>query len=93
MIGEERRGERDGQVKNLIPSSALNSTTPPLATIPTPFGGIKVTGSRISILVALTSFLTLLNVKAVEGPEANRCFAIFVFATILWATEVCVIYP
>ena len=89
MIGTERRGERDGQVKNLVPSSAVDNETPPLANIPTPVGGIKVTGNRISLLIALASFIILLNVKTVDGPEASRCLAIFVFATILWATEVC----
>ena len=89
MIGKERRGERDGQVKNLVPASAVNDDSPPLARIPTPLGGIKVTGKRISLLLALSAFIILLNVKTVDGPEASRCLAIFVFATILWATEVC----
>ena len=26
---------------------------------------------------------------SIKGEEANRCFAVLVFATLLWATEVC----
>jgi len=33
-------------------------------------------------------FVALLNVKVVNGVEANRCFAILVLCTVLWASEV-----
>jgi hypothetical protein len=31
---------------------------------------------------------SLLNVQTVDEEEANQCFAVLVFATDLWATEV-----
>ena len=88
MIGKERRGEGDGQVKNLTPGHSAGDDTTPLLDIPTPVGKVKVTGKRVSLIVAAATFVTLLNVQVVDGLEANRCFAILVFATILWATEV-----
>ncbi len=88
MIGKERRGENDGQVKSLLPVSVQHEAVPPLLAIPTPFGVLKITGRRIWLAVALTVFIILLNVRIVDGTEAGHCFAILIFATILWATEV-----
>jgi phosphate transporter len=41
------------------------------------------------VIVSAVVFATLLNVQTVKGEEANRCFVVLVFATLLWATEVC----
>lgn len=59
--------------------------------IAVPVGGggrVKITKKRISLAVAAVVFTVLLNVQVVEGEEANRCFAVLVFSTIMWATEV-----
>lgn len=88
MIGQERRGENDGQVKSLIMTGGKEKA-PPLFVLPTPFGGFRVKTKYISFLVALACFIAILNVQLVNGKEANRCLAILVFATIMWATEVC----
>ncbi|KAJ2984947.1 hypothetical protein NUW54_g10318 [Trametes sanguinea] len=55
--------------------------------VQTPVGRVKLTTKMLSALVAIAVFLVLLNVQVVEGEEANKCLAILVFATILWATE------
>ncbi|RPD54783.1 hypothetical protein L227DRAFT_615810 [Lentinus tigrinus ALCF2SS1-6] len=39
------------------------------------------------LVVAIVVFVILLNIEYIDGAEANKCFAILVFATILWATE------
>lgn len=87
MIGKERRGEADGQVKSLT-ISGTKVPSKPLFTLPTPMGPIKVKGKYVSLLIAAAAFATILNVPLVDGVQANRCLAILVFATILWATEV-----
>ncbi|KAF8339631.1 SPX domain-containing protein [Cantharellus anzutake] len=87
MIGKERRGENDGQVKSLLSASVQHEAAPPLLAIPTPLGVFKVTGRRIWLAIALTAFIALLNTRVLDGREANRCFAVLIFATILWASE------
>lgn len=77
MIGKERRGESDGQVK----------------TIGVIEDELRVARSRfkkkhIFMLLAVVVFVILLNVRMMDQVEANNCTAILVFATILWATEV-----
>ncbi|KZT40472.1 SPX-domain-containing protein [Sistotremastrum suecicum HHB10207 ss-3] len=76
MIGKERRGESDGQVK----------------TIGVIEDELRVARSRfkkkhIFMLLAVVVFVILLNVRMMDQVEANNCTAILVFATILWATE------
>jgi phosphate transporter len=92
MIGSERRGESDGQPK-AIGASLVNGEEGGLFELPTPAGRFKLTKRKICIGIAVLVFLTLLNVQTVQGAEANRCFAILVFCTILWATEVMRIFP
>lgn len=87
MIGKERRGENDGQMKNLLPASVQREAVPPLLAIPTPLGLLKVTGRRIWLAIAIAVFVVLLNVHVMDGMEASHCFAILIFATVLWATE------
>ena len=53
---------------------------------------VSIPARLISLLVALSTFIILLNAHVVkgEGDEVgaeNRCLAILVFCTILWATE------
>ena len=88
MIGQARRGESDvnGRLGGslLIPAEAEKG----LVNLPTPAGRLRVTLRQVQLLTAVVVFIVLLNVRSVsELEEANRCFAVLVFATILWATE------
>ena len=85
MIGKERRGESDGQMKAL--GGSIDSPDDPLVAVPTPVGRLRITNKGISLLFAVATFTALLNLKVVDGETPNRCFAILVFSTILWATE------
>ena len=91
MIGKERRGESDGQMRSLdelaTDATAFDSPSSSL-TVPTPFGPLKVKKKKFFLPVAIAVFIALLEIQVVEGVEANNCFAILVFATLLWATEV-----
>ncbi|EJD49604.1 Sodium/sulfate symporter [Auricularia subglabra TFB-10046 SS5] len=86
MIAQERSGEADGVVKALVDGAAAVATDP-IAELPTPLGRVRLTRKSLYFLLALLAFILLLNIQVVEGREANRCFAILIFATILWATE------
>ena len=86
MIGRERRGE-DGQPKAIGNVLEVEEDLKALD-VRTPFGHLRFKRRHLWLAVAVTVFIALLNVQTVEGFEANRCFAILVFATILWATEV-----
>lgn len=87
MIGQARRGETalNGQLGgSLIPTQAEKG----FMTLPTPAGRLHVTLRQLQLLVAVVVFIVLLNVQSVSDmEEANRCFAVLMFATILWATE------
>lgn len=86
MIGRERRGEGDPKLDGAV---LVREPERPVIDVNTPLGRLKVTRRKIYILIAVAVFITLLNVKVVEGTPANNCFAILTFCTILWATEVC----
>lgn len=87
MIGRERRGE--GSSDALAGATVVREPEKPLVDITTPVGHFKITGKLIWGAVAVTVFAVLLNSPVVkEGPAANNCFAILVFCTILWASEV-----
>lgn len=85
MIGRERRG--DGGTP--LGVSLGTSSEEKALEVRTPVGRLRVGRRHAWVLLAAIVFTVLLNVQAVEGTEANRCLAILVFATILWATEVC----
>lgn len=87
MIGRERRGEADGHLETVGGTLAVQQEAEAVQ-IRTPLGRLKLKRRHIWQAIAAAVFLTLLNVQSVDGDEANRCFAILVFATILWATEV-----
>jgi phosphate transporter len=88
--GGAARDSDDERAAALEGAPRVVSGTParPLFSVPTPFGKVPVPKKVVSALVAVAAGVTLLNVKVVEGGEANRCFAILVFCTIMWATEV-----
>ncbi|KAJ7112844.1 SPX domain-containing protein [Mycena crocata] len=50
-------------------------------------GLLRITRRRVAMAGALGVFVALLNTQMVEGREANRCFAVLMFCTVLWATE------
>jgi phosphate transporter len=85
MIAQERRGQVEGEPTAI--ASLLKKSGPGLFYIGTPVGGIRVTKQMLWKIAAACIFVVLLNVKVVDTVEANRCFAILVFCTILWASE------
>ncbi|KAG0273996.1 low-affinity phosphate transporter [Linnemannia exigua] len=84
MIGIERKSQAVG----VRPSSALK-TGPTI--INTPFGSIQLpewlTRNVWTLLFCCVVFAVLLHIELFEGPEQQNCFAILVFASLLWATE------
>jgi phosphate transporter len=91
MIGRERRGEVDGDSETAGGTLEVQQEAKAVQ-IPTPLGRLKLKRRHIWKAIAVSAFLTLLRVQSVDGEEANRCFAILVFATILWASEVRQLY-
>jgi phosphate transporter len=87
MIGRERRGEGDGDSETVGGTLAVQQEAEAVE-IQTPLGHLKLKRRHIWKAIAVTVFLTLLRIQTVDGEEANKCFAILVFATILWASEV-----
>jgi phosphate transporter len=91
MIGRERRGENDGTVK-AISSELVSEEEGGLVDVPTPVGRFRLTRKKVWKAIAVTVFLILLRVRTLEEEEANNCFAILMFCTILWASEVRIFY-
>jgi phosphate transporter len=85
MIGRARRGE--DLASHTHGATLVKEPEPGLFTISTPFGSLAITRKVLYVIIALVVFAVLLNVQVVDGGEANRCFAVLVFCTILWATE------
>jgi phosphate transporter len=89
MIGRERRGESGEADGDLMAAPiVVGKKSTELWSIQTPLGRFKITRKKIWLVVAVVLFAILLNVQSVKGVEANRCFAILIFCTVLWATEV-----
>jgi len=92
MIGRERRGEGEGDRK-AIGATLVTEADGGLFHVATPVGHFNLTRKKIFLVFAIAVFIILLNRPMVDGVEANRCFAILVFSTIMWATEVhCFLY-
>ncbi|KAI0667948.1 Sodium/sulfate symporter [Trametes maxima] len=87
MISQARRGAGEDGGMMTMGGSLIVEPTRGLLDIQTPIGRVKLTSKALYALVALVVFIVLLNVQVVDGVEANKCFAVLVFATILWATE------
>ncbi|OSC96955.1 Sodium/sulfate symporter [Trametes coccinea BRFM310] len=87
MISQARRGAGDDSGMIAMGGSLIVEPERGLLNVQTPVGRVKLTTKMLSALVAVVVFLVLLNVQVVDGEEANKCLAILVFATILWATE------
>ncbi|KAI0636294.1 Sodium/sulfate symporter [Trametes polyzona] len=87
MISQARRGASDESGMIAMGGSLIIEPERGLLNVQTPVGRVKLTAKMLYALIGLVVFLVLLNVQIVDGAEANKCLAILVFATILWATE------
>jgi phosphate transporter len=87
MIGQQRHGTMNGSGA-LMGATLVQQEESSLINVPTPLGSLKLTKKRVSLAAALVVFIALLKIDIVVGEEANKCFAILAFSTILWATEV-----
>lgn len=88
MIGQERRGEiGDGEVK-AIGEPPSKEEKQALANIHTRWGVLKIRRRMVSSAIAVSVFIALLLNPVLDREEPSNCFAILIFATILWATEV-----
>ncbi|KAF7335425.1 SPX domain-containing protein [Mycena venus] len=91
MIGRERRG--DGDADGLVGASLLQDDDAlldgkPGMVLNLGFARLRVTKKKIALLVSIAVFVALLNTHSFDGPEeANRCYAVLMFCTLLWATE------
>ncbi|KAJ8592872.1 Sodium/sulfate symporter [Rhizopogon salebrosus TDB-379] len=86
MIGQQRRGPVDG-LGVLVSATLEQPEERSIIDVPTPLGSLKLTKKRLSLTIAVTVFIALLNMDIVAGEEANKCLAVLVFSTIMWATE------
>jgi phosphate transporter len=92
MIGRERRGEGDGGIK-AIGATLVTEEDGGLLHVATPVGHFNLTRKKIFLVFAVAVFIILLNMPMLDEVEANKCFAILIFCTIMWATEVhCFLY-
>ncbi|KAI0353693.1 Sodium/sulfate symporter [Trametes cingulata] len=88
MISQARRGGgNDDNGMITMGGSLIVEPEQGLLNVQTPVGRVKLTSKMLYAVIAVVVFLVLLNVQVVDGTEANKCLAVLVFATILWATE------
>lgn len=88
MIGQARRGEGEPGGIQALGGTLLIEEEKGVIDVQTPAGRLKLKIRHLSLLISLVVFVVLLNVRALDaGEEENRCLAILVFATLLWATE------
>jgi phosphate transporter len=83
MIGRERRGEGGTPL-----GAPVDTTEEKAFEVRTRVGRFRLSRRKAWVVLSALIFFVLLNVRTIEEEEANRCFAILVFATLLWATEV-----
>ncbi|KAJ7107067.1 SPX domain-containing protein [Mycena epipterygia] len=88
MIGRERRGDGDAPGATgatLVTEDEVDGK--PGVVLRLGPARLRVTTKKIALLAAIAVFVALLNRQTVDGQEANRCFAVLMFCTVLWATE------
>ncbi|KAJ7613156.1 SPX domain-containing protein [Roridomyces roridus] len=85
MIGRERHGEGGATVALEELALTEEGTEKPGTLFR--LGRLRVTRSKVAMAVAVAIFAALLAFPVVEGGPQNRCFAILMFCTVLWATE------
>ena len=89
MLAQERRGSA-GATDMMGGGILVREEEPGIVDIPTPLGGFRLNRKKVSLTIAITIFIVFMNTEVVkDGPEANKCFAILIFSTIMWASEVC----
>lgn len=80
MIGQERRTQTVG----------LSDDKP--ASVHTPFGTVRITRDQVMnylyLAACIAIFVLLMKAELFDTIEQNRCLAILVFASMLWAGEV-----
>ncbi|GJE85621.1 sodium/sulfate symporter [Phanerochaete sordida] len=87
MVGQARRGEDSSTVRALGGTLVLEPEKG-LLDIETPVGRFRFRRKHIFLLLSVATLVVLLNVTVIRGSEtANRCFAVLMFATLMWATE------
>ncbi|KAF9194088.1 low-affinity phosphate transporter, partial [Haplosporangium sp. Z 27] len=84
MIGPERKSQA------VTVSQSLGSKKAPVY-LKTPLGNFQIpsflTRDILVMAICLVVFVILLNVRLFEETEQQNCFAILIFASVLWATE------
>ena len=90
MINQERPGGRDGPQAL---GGRADSEEASLLAVPTPVGKFRLKPRYMLLALAVVVFAVLLSTQTITEVAANNCFAILVFSTILWATEVSVSSP
>jgi len=85
MIGRERRGEG---VQDTAGATLVQEPEPTIVDVPTPVGKFRITKRKILKVMAIAVLFLCLNIEFISIPEANRCLAILITCTFLWATEV-----
>ncbi|KAJ6611134.1 SPX domain-containing protein [Mycena sp. CBHHK59/15] len=89
MIGRERRGDGDAvgaTGASLLKEEDEDDVKPGVVLRLGP-ARLRVTKKKLAMVFAIAVFVALLNTQTVDGQEANRCFAVLMFCTVLWATE------
>lgn len=86
MIGHARRGEGESGGLKALGGSLVVEDEGGL-NVATPAGRFRLKLRHMWLLLSIIVFVVLLNVQSIEGEEANKCFAVLIFATLLWATE------
>lgn len=92
MINQARRGANDAVGVEGTPHVIPNEDEKGVVDVQTRLGHVKITRKMVSLTVAAVVGVVLLNVQTVDSIEASRCFAVLVFCTIMWATEVRLLY-
>ncbi|KAJ7471082.1 SPX domain-containing protein [Mycena latifolia] len=87
MIGRERRGDGDAVAGATLKEEEQAEDAKPGLLLRWGPVRFRVTQKKVAMLAALAVFIALLNTQTVDGQEANRCFAVLMFCTVLWATE------
>jgi phosphate transporter len=85
MVGQERLTQ-DAHIKESKPEKSY----------PIPFTRRRIDAGKahnlISFFISIAAFIILLNVDIFHNKQENYCFALLIFAAIMWATEAIPLY-
>ncbi|KAI8141691.1 SPX domain-containing protein [Fennellomyces sp. T-0311] len=86
MVSKERQ----------IHGAHINEPKPPEKVYTVPFTRFEIPAkhmrSGLLFLLSVIVFAILVNLKIFSAPEENHCFALLIFAAMLWATEAVPLY-